>query len=441
MADLLETLEARRAALFDKFDGIAARGAEAGGLSDEDAVEFDQLKDELDELDERIAGVKKVAEQRAVAAAAAASAGAASGVQVVSEPGVYTPESNRRDGVSFFRDVAQRTADPDAADRLLRHQRGAGVQARDVGTGAFAGLTVPQYLTELVAPLRRAGAPTLNLTNKHTLPGDGMTVNISRITTGTGTAAQATENAAVQETNMDDTLLTVNVRTYAGMQDVSRQAIDRSVGVDDIIIEDLTRAYLTTVNSAIINADGTSGTHLGIRSTSNIVSVTYTDASPTAAELYPKLFDLIQQIQSGVFMGIDYFLMHPRRFWWTASQVGTTFPFLQFFSNAPQVGGSVESVGYEGGASGNIGGIPVVVDANIPTNLGGGTEDLILGVTSSELHFWEDPGAPLFIRTDQAVADQLTVRFVLYGYSAFTAGRYPGAHGTIGGTGLIAPTF
>jgi len=225
------------------------------------------------------------------------------------------------------------------------------------------------------------------------------------------------------------------------MQDVSRQAIDRSVGVDDIIIEDLTRAYLTTVNSAIINADGTSGTHLGIRSTSNIVSVTYTDASPTAAELYPKLFDLIQQIQSGVFMGIDYFLMHPRRFWWTASQVGTTFPFLQFFSNAPQVGGSVESVGYEGGASGNIGGIPVVVDANIPTNLGGGTEDLILGVTSSELHFWEDPGAPLFIRTDQAVADQLTVRFVLYGYSAFTAGRYPGAHGTIGGTGLIAPTF
>lgn len=438
--DLLEKMEATRAELFTEFDGIAQRGAEAGDIAPEDAARFEELRKELDELDKRIAGVKELAAKREVADAAAARTGTP-GVQVTSEPDIYNADAERRHGVSFLRDVLHRADDPTAADRLQRHQAYAEKQTRDVGTGAFAGLTVPQYLTDLVAPLRRAGRPTLDICNTHPLPPDGMTVNISRITTGSAVAAQATENSATQETNMDDTLLTVNVRTYAGMQDVSRQAIDRSSGADSIVIADLVRAYNTAVNSAVLNADGTSGTHLGIRSTASIVSVTYTDASPTAAELYPKLFDLVQQIQSGVFLGIDYFLMHPRRFWWVASQVGTTFPFLQFFGNAPQAGGSADNLGYENGPSGNIGGIPVIVDASIPTNLGGGTEDIVLGVTSSELHFWEDSGAPLMIRTDQAVADQLSVRFVLYGYSAFAAGRYPGAHGTVGGTGLAAPTF
>ena len=62
------------------------------------------------------------------------------------------------------------------------------------------------------------------------------------------------------------------------------------------------------------------------------------------------------------------------------------------------------------------------MDANIPTNLGAGTEDVILGVTADELHLWEDPGAPLFIRAEQPLANQLAVRFIVYGYSAFTAG-------------------
>jgi hypothetical protein len=39
------------------------------------------------------------------------------------------------------------------------------------------------------------------------------------------------------------------------------------------------------------------------------------------------------------------------------------------------------------------------------------------------------------------LANTLQVRFVAYSYSAFTAGRYPGAHGTITSTGLVTPTF
>lgn len=367
--------------------------------------------------------------------------------RVKSEARTYTAESERR-GTSFLRDVYQHKffADPEAATRLERHVKearlheAAGYERRAVGTGAFAGLTVPQYLTDLVAPLARAMAPTVEIANRHPLPPDGMTVNISRITTGTAVAAQATENSGVQNTDMDDTLLTVNVRTYSGQQDIARQALERGTGVDEIAIQDLVRAYWTTLDNAILNADGTSGTHLGIRSTSSIVAVTYTDATPTAAELYPKLADLIQQIQAGVYMGVTHFVMHPRRWWWLAKEVGTSFPFLTVPSAGQQQAGVIGGTDYMG-VNRSVLGVPVVVDGNMVTNLGAGTnEDVIIGVTNSELHLWHDDGGPLFIRAEPSIGS-LQVKFVVYSYSAFAAGRYPGAHGTIGGTGLITPTF
>jgi hypothetical protein len=53
---------------------------------------------------------------------------------------------------------------------------------------------------------------------------------------------------------------------------------------------------------------------------------------------------------------------------------------------------------------------------------------------------WED-NSPLLIRAEEGLANQLSVRFVVYGFSGFTAGCYPDAHATISGTGLAAPTF
>ena len=63
------------------------------------------------------------------------------------------------------------------------------------------------------------------------LPSQGMTVNISRITTATSVALQASENTAVSNTDIDDTILTENVQTAAGQQTLSRQALDRGTGI------------------------------------------------------------------------------------------------------------------------------------------------------------------------------------------------------------------
>jgi len=442
--DLLTKLRERRVAAFSAMKQLAddlQADETRTAFTPEDGLSFDALKVEIDELDQRIADFEAIEARTKIAAEAQTELGNANAVVVGTEPRTYTPETARRDGVSFLRDLANAKVDPNAAERIARHQREAQLhELRDVGTGAFAGLTVPVYLTDMVAPARRAGRPTADICNIHPLPTDGMTVNISRITTGSAAAAQATENSAVQETNIDDTLLTVNVRTYAGMQDVSRQAIERSTGVESIVMQDLVAAYNEKLNDAILNADGTAGTHLGIRSTGSITSQTYTDASPTAAEVYTQLAKFISAVQSSVFLGISHFVMAPRRWWWLASNVGTSFPLLQAPMAAPQMAGQTGDTQY--GSDGRfVLGVPVVLDAAIPLTVGAGTEDVILGVTNSELHLWEDPAAPLFIRTEDAIADALTVRYVLYGYSAFTAGRYPAAHGLITGTGLIAPVF
>jgi hypothetical protein len=97
-------------------------------------------------------------------------------------------------------------------------------------------------LAERYAELARAGRPVADACTKLPLPDQGLTVNISRITTGTCAAVQATEGTAVSETNADDTLLTVDVRTFAGQQTVSRQAIEHGALVESVLMADLAGA-------------------------------------------------------------------------------------------------------------------------------------------------------------------------------------------------------
>jgi len=361
----------------------------------------------------------------------------------------YRPDDAAR-GRSFFSDAFKHSqGDTSASERITQHgqemlvqMREAGVHYRDVGTPAFAGLTVPQYLIDLFAPLARAGAPTLAAVRKLPLPASGMTVNVSRITTGSAVAEQQAENDAVQETNIDDTLLTVDVRTYAGQQDVSRQALERSEMVDSVVYADLVEDYFAKVDSAILNGSGASGQHRGIRNTTGITAVTYTDATPTVGELYPKVADAIQQIASTRYAPATTIIMHPRRWGWATAALDSNgrplvVPNAQGPFNAMAVG---EAPTY-GAVVGSMQGLPIITDANLPTNLGAGTEDVILVERVPDLLYWQEgDGNPRQLRFDQ-VAPPQSVRLAVWSYSAFTAGRYPAASATITGTGLIAPTF
>jgi HK97 family phage major capsid protein len=411
---------------------------------------FDLATDEYDRTERNLRDAQRRTTSLAGAPAAVRRAVESSRISVGREPAIYAAEDSSS---SFFGDMYrhQFNADPASRERLERHGRqntdelrARGVQQRDVGTGAFVGLTVPQYLIDLYAPLARAGAPVLaSLSRTMKLPSSGMAFHVSRLTTGTATAAQAAENNAVQETDADDTDLQIDVKTYAGQQDVSRQAIERSEMVDAVIFADLISDYFTKLDAAILNGAGTSGTILGIASTPSIITKTYTDATPTLGELYPKISDAIQAVATTVYRPATTIFMHPRRWGWATSLLDSTgrplvVPNAQGPWNALAVG---EAPQY-GAVVGSIQGLPVITDANIVTTNGASTnEDQIFVVRGPELMWWQEgDGNPRQFRFEQANAPQ-SVRLAVWGYCAFTAGRYPGAAAVISGTGLATPTF
>jgi HK97 family phage major capsid protein len=442
---LIERRDAVKVEMDEVLEAVAAENRT--DLTEEESVRVDTLVEESKRLadkiekfkaqmdtDDKVAGIRS-----AVADVAMPKVG---GARVTNEARTYTPQS----GLSFVKDAfaAKFSNDYAAQERLARHTREEEVERRDVGTGNFAGLVIPQYLVDLAAPLARAGRPTADFaTNKMVLPPAGMTLNISRMTTGTSTAVQAAENDAVSETNADDTLLTINVRTIAGQQDISKQAIERGTGIDQFVIQDLIRGWHTTLDDQIINGDGTSGSILGIRSTTGINDITYNEASPTAENLYPKLADAYQQVQTSVFQNPTHWIMHPRRLAFLLASVDQAGRPLV----VPTLGGPMNAMASGAGQAfyGNSGyslmGLPIIADANVTTTAGGGTEDQIYCVNANELHLWEQPGSPFALNFDATGAGSLTIKSVVYGYAAFTAGRYPGATSRILGTGLVAPTF
>jgi HK97 family phage major capsid protein len=445
----LDKVVERRDAVKAEMDAVLEAVAEENrtDLTAEETEKVDALVEESRSLDSKIEKLKtqadadaKAAEVRATVAPVATPA--VGGARVISEARTYAPNS----GTSFVRDAfnAQVRNDFAASERLARHMQEESVENRAVDTSNFVGLVVPQYLVELAAPLARAGRPAADFaTNKMVLPSAGMTLEISRMTTGTSTAIQETQNTAVSNTDADDTLLSVPVRTIAGQQDLSRQAIERGTGIDQFVVADLIRSWHTTLDAQVLNGSGSNGQFKGIRNSGGN-AITFTATTPTVALLYPKLADALQSVQSNVFTTPTHWIMHPRRLAFLLAGVdGSNRPLV-----VPTAGGPMNAVSTGAGVAqyANSGyqllGLPIITDANVGTTYGAATnQDEIYLVDSREMHLWEQTGAPFSLRFDATTPGSLTIKTVIYGYGAFTAERYAKAASIISGTGLVAPSF
>ena len=447
--DLLKRLVSKRADTADAMTAICDQAAiDERDLTDIEDENLKALREDADRLDQRCTELRDIELKNAAAAQLRAEitttpeeAEKATLVRVGEEPLTYGEKA----GTSFFRDLyaSQIHHDPSAQGRIARHSSEMEVEHRAAGTTSnFAGLVVPQYLVELAAELARAGRPFANLCTAMPLSSSGMTLNISRVTTGSSAAVQQ-ENAAVSDTTIDDTLLTVTISVVAGQQNISRQALERGEGIDALIMADLQGAIATALDLGCISGDGSSGALLGIQNVSGTNAITYTDGSPTVAEFYPKLMDAIQQINSNRYAGPDLIVTHPRRAAWLAAAVdGQSRPLVLPQTNVPQNAmGTGPVAGY--GLNGlQVAGIPVVADANISTTGGAGSnEDRVFVVRRADMLLFESPGAPSMVRMDQTDGGNLTVKLVAYQYAAAVFGRYPAAISVISGTGLAAPSF
>ena len=448
---LLDQLIAERSEISAMQTALVNRAAdEVRDLTEEEDKNLADFQTRASELDRRIEDLRTMqeatlkadamrAEVRAMNAENPEEAPATGQAVVKEEPLTYRSDNSHE--LSFVKDFIDSVVSKDVAatERIHRHQQEMLV-TRDGTTSNYAGLVVPQYLTALAAPLARAGRPFAHQCRNLPLPESGMHIYISRVTTGSSAAVQAAENAAVSETDIDDTLRTSNISTVASGQQLSRQAMERGTGIDALVTGDMASAMSTTLDNQLINGSGSSGQLLGISQVTGINSVTYTDGSPTVAEFYPKLLDAIQQINSGIYRAPDLIVMHPRRLAWLQAGVdGNSRPLVLPQTNVPQNAmGTGPAAGY-GNTGSQIAGIPIVTDANIRTDLGAGTEDAVYVVSRNDMLLFED--GEMMMRMDETAGLNLTLTLVLYAYCGFVPGRYPKAISAITGTGLIAPTF
>jgi HK97 family phage major capsid protein len=362
-------------------------------------------------------------------------------ITVGQEPRTYSPHTSSQ-GRSFFADLYEEkiNGNHEARTRLQRHMEEVAVEKRAISTTVTAGgnFVPPGYLGELYANFPRAGRPfadaiPIKLTHE---PGGPMAYTIPRITTGTTVGSIATENSTtVSSTDIVEAMLSVPVRTIAGQQDVSQQLLDHSQpGIDQVIFADLRSAYDAQLDTQLLNGAGTSGTHLGIRAVSGVNAITYTQATPTAALTVPPIYNGIQSVFSNRFMPADLIVMHPRRSAFLASNLSSTFPLFQ-------LGNLVQAAGVQDqGMVNNFSGLGIVIDANVRSTDGAGTnQDEIYVLRSQDLVLWE---GELQARVmSEVLSNTLTVRLQLYAYSAFASGRFPKSISVISGTGLVAPSF
>lgn len=389
----------------------------------------DEKRKASDELAKRLGGP------------AAQPTGPAPVVQVRSEPTVYGEGS----GKSYFRDLARSNApgggDDEARQRLTRHAQEIRVdlEARanmDATDGAGGEFLPPLWLMEKYVPLARAGRVTADLCGPQPLPAGVDSVNLPKVATGTAAGTQ-TPGGSVTNTGMTTTSVSAPVVTKAGQQVFPMQMIDQSpINFDEVVMADLLGALAVDVDSYVLAA-----ATYGILSISGTNAVTYTDASPTVAELYPKYADGDQKITTNRFLPAQARVMHPRRWaWHLAALDGQNRPLVVPDPQGPaNAFAGMTDVRAEGSV-GTLQGLPVYLDPNVPVNLGSGTnEDRIITARFDDLNLWESAiRTRVLYETD---ADTLSVRLQVWEYLAFIAGRLPKAIAIIAGTGLITPTF
>lgn len=441
MSKILDLAREKRAEQIKPAEAlIAAAEAEDRDLTDAEMAEVRTASESIKDLDERIADLTDLAERSAVAAKVLPVVG---GAVVRSEPNTYA----QRGEFSHVRDtiLATQRNDQDAWTRLHRHAAEIAVESRDITRvdGAGGEFVPPLWLVDMFGDFPRAGRVAANLVSTLPLPGGTDSINLPRIATGPQVAAQTADNAAVQETDMVTATVTAPVRTIAGQQDVAIQLVEQSPlagGIDQLIYGQLLADYERALGVQIWNGSGTSGQLLGVLGTSGIGAVTYTDGSATVPELYLPLAQAVNSVHVNSFIPATSIVMHPRRWnWMTSALDSSNRPLVVPTAQGPYMALGVETTTNAQGLVGSVLGIPVYVDSTIPVNLGSGTNEDRIFVGDLRQSYLMEGSVRTRVLPD-VLSGNLTVRFQLYRYAAFTSGVRATGVAAISGTGLTAPS-
>lgn len=430
-------------------DLIAKAGEEGRSLTAEESEVVLKAAEASREIDEAIAATVQIVRGNETAEFTPTAKRSVGGAVVRSEPMTYarTAKEAARSQHSFVKDhtaVALGLRDArDAQDRLQRHAQEMDTELRAGSTTDSAGGTFvpPLWVLSEYVEFTRAGRATADLARQLPLPAGTDSINIPTITTGTKTAIQATENSAVTSRDMVTSSTTADVTTIAGIYDFSIQLMEQSAlagGWDSLVFMDMVEDYNQKLDVAVVTGSGASNQPWGIQTVSSS-TVTVSTAAGTA--LYAGIADGINRVSTTRYKVPQVVVMHPRRWFWLASRTDTTGrPLVNTDAGAGRDLLAAAGINTAEGVVGVLGlGLPVVIDANVPTTTSTYFDDVYVWRPSDAILMEGTPRFEVF-RTIGGADEPLTVRARLYNYAAFTT-RFATSVVTLTGAGLTGPTF
>jgi HK97 family phage prohead protease len=262
-----------------------------------------------------------------------------------------------------------------------------------------------QYLQEFVTNTR-FGTPAIDACSQGVLPAQGMTINVPSLVTaaggGTGVAPTVTveaENGAVSNTDMQSAYLTGTVQKYSGMGTISIELLERS---DPNFYAELTQqlqnAYLTTIDTAVVNALLTAST----------------GSTPTTADS-DGVIAFTSQAAAAIYKNTGYFAQN---YVGNAAQwqllMGATDTTKRPIYNAIQPMNAAGQVGPQS-IRGNVLGLDLYVDKNFTETTVDDSSALILAPEAFTVY--RSPQAYMSVN----VVSNLQVQVAIYGFMATIA--------------------
>jgi HK97 family phage major capsid protein len=338
------------------------------------------------------------------------------------------------EGKSFYQDaLSAMKGDPAARDRW---EQALGGKAMTEGTGSAGGYLVPDEVSSELLALRQQDAVLRGLFSRVDVQSD--TLRIASVTGGLS-AGWVAELAAKPSSDMTFAEISAGVFTAAGLAIVSNQLLaDATRSIDTLINSDLAKRLRNLEEVAFINGTG-SGQPTGILGTSGVQTETLT--STDIEDLLDAVVNSITKIHTNFLGAPNAIVMHPRT--WARIVKARNATSGQYIYTAPgsAINGrsaqdAVPGYGSAQTPRGDLFGLPVYTTANVPTNLGTGTDESRIIVGKFDEALILDRQGITLDRSEHVYFTSNQTVFRAEERVGFTAGRYPKAFCVVQGAGL-----
>jgi phage head maturation protease len=205
-----------------------------------------------------------------------------------SRPAYYTaPRSPIVSKVSYLEHYLKATILHDEDSRQY-------VKAADNTTGTAPGMVPTPQSTQVVNALANADRGMIDALSRETLVGEGMTFEIPRVT-AVPTVANVAENAAVTESSLSATFLSVPVQSFKGRAISTVELIDRSrPEYLTALLQNLEFAYAKVTDEFAVGTIAGAGQQTGVNANSSTGFLAYT--SQAAGAVYSSSLGFARNI-------------------------------------------------------------------------------------------------------------------------------------------------